>query len=192
MSLDSTSGTERRGHRSAEITDQSKCGVAQLTRRSWLNLAAAALPAVSTALAARQVRRPAVVNGHRYLQNDVFTDKPLTGNQLAVFTDMAGLSAAEMQAMTRETRFFECTFVQPPGSHRHGRAAERLWSQQRNAVCRLCQRPARLLSREVRADRRRKAQRLMNPGPQNAQICWMLLSRSSERAVPAVALDRFW
>ena len=88
--------------------------MAQLTRRSWLNLAAAALPAVSTALAARQVRRPAVVNGHRYLQNDVFTDKPLTGNQLAVFTDMAGLSAAEMQAMTRETRFFECTFVQPP------------------------------------------------------------------------------
>jgi trans-2,3-dihydro-3-hydroxyanthranilate isomerase len=63
--------------------------------------------------AAQQIRRPAVVNGRRYLQYDVFTDKPLTGNQLAVFTDTAGLSSAEMQAMTRETKFSECTFVQP-------------------------------------------------------------------------------
>jgi trans-2,3-dihydro-3-hydroxyanthranilate isomerase len=65
------------------------------------------------ALSAQQVRRPTVVNGRRYLQYDVFTDKPLTGNQLAVFTETAGLSAAEMQAMTRETKFSECTFVQP-------------------------------------------------------------------------------
>ena len=43
----------------------------------------------------------------------VFTDKPLAGNQLAVFTETAGLTAAEMQAMTRETKFSECTFVQP-------------------------------------------------------------------------------
>ena len=64
-------------------------------------------------LSAQQVRRPAVVNGRRYLQYDVFTDKPLTGNQLAVFTETAGLTAGQMQAMTRETRFSECTFVQP-------------------------------------------------------------------------------
>jgi trans-2,3-dihydro-3-hydroxyanthranilate isomerase len=62
---------------------------------------------------AQQIRRPAVVNGRRYLQYDVFTDRPLTGNQLAVFMDTAGLSAAEMQAMTRETKFSECTFVEP-------------------------------------------------------------------------------
>jgi trans-2,3-dihydro-3-hydroxyanthranilate isomerase len=55
-----------------------------------------------------------VVNGRRYLQYDVFTDKPLAGNQLAVFTETAGLGAEEMQAMTRETKFSECTFVQPP------------------------------------------------------------------------------
>ena len=99
--------------------------MAQFNRRSWLSLAAAGLPlwmmpralsAQSTsakAAADKQVRRPTVVNGRRYLQYDVFTDKPLTGNQLAVFTETAGLSAAEMQAMTRETKFSECTFVQP-------------------------------------------------------------------------------
>jgi hypothetical protein len=41
------------------------------------------------------VRRPSVVNGRRYLQYDVFTDKPLAGNQLAVFTETAGLTAAD-------------------------------------------------------------------------------------------------
>ena len=65
------------------------------------------------ASSAPQVRRPTIVNGRRFLQYDVFTDAPLTGNQLAVFTDTAGLSSAEMQAMTRETKFSECTFVQP-------------------------------------------------------------------------------
>lgn len=54
------------------------------------------------------------MNGRRYLQYDVFTDKPLAGNQLAVFTDTAGLTAEHMQAMTRETKFSECTFVLPP------------------------------------------------------------------------------
>lgn len=79
-----------------------------------MSLLAAALPAaVAAPLAAQSVRRPTVVNGRRYLQYDVFTDKPLAGNQLAVFTDTAGLTAAEMQAMTRETKFSECTFVQP-------------------------------------------------------------------------------
>jgi trans-2,3-dihydro-3-hydroxyanthranilate isomerase len=99
--------------------------MAQFSRRSWLSLAAAGLPlwimpragsAQSTsakASAAKQIRRPAIVNGRRYLQYDVFTDKPLTGNQLAVFPETAGLSSAEMQAMTRETKFSECTFVQP-------------------------------------------------------------------------------
>lgn len=78
-------------------------------------MTAAALPfaAFPAAISAQQIRRPAVVNGRRFLQYDVFTDKPLAGNQLAVFTDTNGLTAAEMQAMTRETKFSECTFVQP-------------------------------------------------------------------------------
>jgi trans-2,3-dihydro-3-hydroxyanthranilate isomerase len=79
-----------------------------------MSLLAAALPAtMALPWSAQQVRRPAVVNGRRYLHYDVFTDKPLAGNQLAVFTDTTGLTAAEMQAMTRETKFSECTFVQP-------------------------------------------------------------------------------
>jgi trans-2,3-dihydro-3-hydroxyanthranilate isomerase len=97
--------------------------MAQLTRRSWLGRAAATFPAATVVLGAasaayaaqpQQVRRPAVVNGRRYLQYDVFTDKPLAGNQLAVFMETAGLTAEQMQAMTRETKFSECTFVQPP------------------------------------------------------------------------------
>jgi len=81
-----------------------------------LGLAASALPAwaVPRSAGAQSVRRPTVINGRRYLQYDVFTDTPLAGNQLAVFTETAGLTAAQMQAMTRETKFSECTFVQPP------------------------------------------------------------------------------
>jgi trans-2,3-dihydro-3-hydroxyanthranilate isomerase len=44
---------------------------------------------------------------------DVFTERPLEGNALAVFTDARGLSDAEMQAVARETRLSETTFVLP-------------------------------------------------------------------------------
>ena len=48
-----------------------------------------------------------------YLHYDVFTDTPLLGNQLAVFTDARGLSTELMQAMTREMNFAESTFILP-------------------------------------------------------------------------------
>jgi trans-2,3-dihydro-3-hydroxyanthranilate isomerase len=44
---------------------------------------------------------------------DVFTTRPLEGNQLAVFTDARELDDAEMQALARETRLSETTFVIP-------------------------------------------------------------------------------
>jgi len=47
---------------------------------------------------------------------DVFTSRPFGGNQLAVFTDGAALSAAEMQELAREMNFSESTFVMPPES----------------------------------------------------------------------------
>jgi trans-2,3-dihydro-3-hydroxyanthranilate isomerase len=50
----------------------------------------------------------------RYLQVDVFTDKPFEGNQLAVFPEPGNLDASMMQAITREMNFSECTFVLPP------------------------------------------------------------------------------
>ena len=44
---------------------------------------------------------------------DVFTSKKLEGNQLAVFTDAKGLEDGEMQALAREMKFSETTFVIP-------------------------------------------------------------------------------
>ena len=49
-----------------------------------------------------------------YIHLDVFTDRVFGGNQLAVFTRPGGLTAAQMQAITREKNFSECTFVFPP------------------------------------------------------------------------------
>jgi trans-2,3-dihydro-3-hydroxyanthranilate isomerase len=51
---------------------------------------------------------------YRYLHLDVFTDAPFEGNQLAVFPEPDGLSSDEMQRITREMNFSECTFVFPP------------------------------------------------------------------------------
>jgi trans-2,3-dihydro-3-hydroxyanthranilate isomerase len=48
-----------------------------------------------------------------YLHYDVFTESPLFGNQLAVFTDARGLSTELMQRMTNEMNFAESTFVLP-------------------------------------------------------------------------------
>jgi trans-2,3-dihydro-3-hydroxyanthranilate isomerase len=48
-----------------------------------------------------------------FVQVDVFASRPLEGNALAVFTDARGLSAAEMQAIARETHLSETTFVLP-------------------------------------------------------------------------------
>lgn len=47
------------------------------------------------------------------VQLDVFTSRPLEGNQLAVFTDARGLSDDEMQKLARETNLCETTFILP-------------------------------------------------------------------------------
>jgi trans-2,3-dihydro-3-hydroxyanthranilate isomerase len=44
---------------------------------------------------------------------DVFTDRPLAGNQLAVVLDAGGLGDERMQAVAREFNFSETTFVTP-------------------------------------------------------------------------------
>ncbi len=48
-----------------------------------------------------------------WAQVDVFAEKPLEGNMLAIFTDARGLSDAEMQALARETNLSETTFILP-------------------------------------------------------------------------------
>lgn len=59
---------------------------------------------------------PAPAPAHRelpYAIVDVFAERPLTGNPLAIFTDARGLSTAQMQALARETNLCETTFVLP-------------------------------------------------------------------------------
>jgi trans-2,3-dihydro-3-hydroxyanthranilate isomerase len=54
------------------------------------------------------------VQTFRYVIADVFTDTPLAGNQLAVFTDARGLDEAAMQALALEIGFSESVFVFSP------------------------------------------------------------------------------
>src|SRR5919107_4701207 len=50
----------------------------------------------------------------RYVLADVFTDRPLTGNQLAVFTDARDLDDLTMQALALELGLSEVVFALPP------------------------------------------------------------------------------
>ena len=52
----------------------------------------------------------------RYVVIDVFTDRPLTGNQLAVFTDARDLDTVTMQDLAREMNFAETVYCLPPSS----------------------------------------------------------------------------
>ncbi len=53
---------------------------------------------------------------HRLTWLDVFAERPLTGNQLAVVHDADALDDATMQAFARETKLSETTFVQTAGA----------------------------------------------------------------------------
>jgi trans-2,3-dihydro-3-hydroxyanthranilate isomerase len=57
----------------------------------------------------------------RYVVVDVFTDTPLTGNQLAVFTDGREVDDETMQSLAREMAFSETVFVLPPENGGHAR-----------------------------------------------------------------------
>ncbi len=57
----------------------------------------------------------------RYVVADVFTDTPLTGNQLAVFTDARELDEQTMQDLAREMAFSETVFVLPKEGDGHVR-----------------------------------------------------------------------
>lgn len=49
----------------------------------------------------------------RYVVADIFTDRPLAGNQLAVFTDARELDPGTMQELALEMNFSETVFVLP-------------------------------------------------------------------------------
>ena len=50
---------------------------------------------------------------YEFVQLDVFTQTPLTGNPLAIFTDARGLDDGEMKALAREMNLSETTFILP-------------------------------------------------------------------------------
>ena len=57
----------------------------------------------------------------RYVVCDVFTDRPLEGNQLAVFTDARGLDEELLQPLAREINYSETVYVLPPEDGGHAR-----------------------------------------------------------------------
>ena len=57
----------------------------------------------------------------RYVVADVFTDTPLAGNPVAVFTDARALDGKTMQRLARETNLSETVFVLPPEGDGHVR-----------------------------------------------------------------------
>jgi trans-2,3-dihydro-3-hydroxyanthranilate isomerase len=61
------------------------------------------------------------VRSFRYVVADVFTDTPLEGNPVAVFTDGRGLSDEEMQRLARELNLSESVFVLRSEADAHAR-----------------------------------------------------------------------
>jgi trans-2,3-dihydro-3-hydroxyanthranilate isomerase len=61
------------------------------------------------------------VTAFRFVVADVFTDRPLTGNQLAVFTDAREIPEEQLQPLARETNFSETVFVYPAERDGHAR-----------------------------------------------------------------------
>jgi len=61
------------------------------------------------------------VAGLRYVVVDVFTDTPLAGNQLAVFTDARDVPDGLMQRLAKEMNFSETVFVLPKEGEGHAR-----------------------------------------------------------------------
>jgi trans-2,3-dihydro-3-hydroxyanthranilate isomerase len=57
----------------------------------------------------------------RFVIADVFTDRPLEGNQLGVFTDARGVEEELMQRLARELNFSETVFVLPAEGDGHAR-----------------------------------------------------------------------
>ena len=61
------------------------------------------------------------MRGFRYVVADVFTETPLQGNQLAVFTDARDISEELLQPLAREMNYSETVFVLPAEGDGHAR-----------------------------------------------------------------------
>jgi trans-2,3-dihydro-3-hydroxyanthranilate isomerase len=63
---------------------------------------------------------------YEFVQVDVFTQTPLAGNPLAVFTDAGGLSDDEMQSLAREMNLSETTFILPRNATTEAREGKKV------------------------------------------------------------------
>jgi trans-2,3-dihydro-3-hydroxyanthranilate isomerase len=61
------------------------------------------------------------VGSFRYVVADVFTDTPLQGNQLAVFTDAREIPEEQLQPLAMEMNYSETVFVLPAEGEGHAR-----------------------------------------------------------------------
>jgi len=60
-----------------------------------------------------------MARSYEFLTIDVFTDRPFSGNPLAVFPDARGMTKRQMQQIAREFNYAESTFVLPPKHKSH-------------------------------------------------------------------------
>src|SRR5437762_7496521 len=63
---------------------------------------------------------------YEFVQLDVFTQTPLSGNPLAIFPDARGLNDGEMQALAREMNLSETTFIFPRDAATEGREGKKV------------------------------------------------------------------
>lgn len=75
---------------------------------------------------------PTAHQAYDYAVVDVFAERPLEGNPLAIFTDARGLSTEGMQAFARETNLSETTFILPrdPDTERERGVRVRIFTTQ--------------------------------------------------------------
>ena len=64
---------------------------------------------------------PNAMSAYSYVICDVFTDRPLAGNPLAVFPDAREIPDARLQPLAREINFSETVFAYPPAAGGHAR-----------------------------------------------------------------------
>ncbi|HXS05592.1 MAG TPA: PhzF family phenazine biosynthesis protein [Rhizomicrobium sp.] len=82
-----------------------------MKRRDFLVSAVAAGAAASLPASAQSSKKK---KGFDFIQVDVFTQTPLQGNPLAVFTNASSMTEAQMQDIARELNHSETTFILPP------------------------------------------------------------------------------
>ena len=61
------------------------------------------------------------MSAYHYVMCDVFSDRPLAGNQLAVFPDAGEIPEARLQPLAREINFSETVFAYRPAGNAHAR-----------------------------------------------------------------------